>query len=59
MLIFSWHSAVTSVMDSQESGLIATVLLSTHNLSFDLEIKKYFWLGTPNLWLLYCKIDSS
>ena len=44
MLIFSYPSVLTYVLGSQKNRLIETVLLSTHNIGFGLEIRKlFFW----------------
>ena len=40
MLIFSYQSVLTYVLGAQKKRLIETVLLSTHNVCFGLEIRK-------------------
>ena len=44
MLIFTYPSVLTCVLGAQKNGLIETVLLSTHNICYRLEIKKIFFL---------------
>ena len=42
--IFSYPSVLTYVLGVQKNRLIETVLLSTHNICFGLEIRKLnFW----------------
>ena len=41
--IFSYASVLTYVLGAQKSRLIETVLLSTHNICFGLEIRKLFF----------------
>ena len=41
MSIFSYPSILTYVLGAQKNRLIETVLLSTHNLCFGLEIRKF------------------
>ena len=40
MLMFSYLSVLTYVLSAQKNRLIQTVLLSTHNICFGLEIRK-------------------
>ena len=41
LLIFSYPSDLTYVVGAQKNRLIETVLLSTHNISFGKEIRKF------------------
>ena len=53
MLIFSYPSVLTYVLGSQKNRLIETVLLSTHNIGFGLEIRKlFFWYTILTIVLL-------
>ena len=40
LLLFSYPSIETCVLGAQKNRLIETVLLSTHNICFGLEIKR-------------------
>ena len=40
LLIFSYPSILTCILDAQKNRLIETVLLSTHNICFVLEKRK-------------------
>ena len=41
--MFSYPSVLTNVLGAQKNRLIKTVLLSTHNICFVLEIRIFFW----------------
>ena len=40
LLLFSYPSILTFVLDAKKNRLIETVLLSTHNICFGSEIRK-------------------
>ena len=43
--MLSYPSDLTFVLDAQKNRLIETVLLSTHNICFGLEIRKFAHLS--------------
>ena len=43
MLIFSYSSVLTEFLGAQKNSFIETILLGTHNICFDWEIRKLFF----------------
>ena len=50
--IFSYPSILTYVLGAQKKRLIETVLLSTHNICFGWEIRK--WIVSKSIFPIYC-----
>ena len=44
--MISYPSVLTYVLGAQKNRLIETVILSTHNIYFDWEIRKQIFFGT-------------
>ena len=58
MQLFSYSLFKTYVPGAQKNHLDETVLLSTHNICFDLEMRKLLQFYTKNVWILFYALLS-